>query len=129
MDKTMGGVYEPSQSFYRSYWSRVKKKLANALRLAHDRQPLNKVNIRNAGVSPKLNELVEPSAGAQCYSIFDWFCNDDACSIAQDAQDARTIFSSSLEPLELASTPMGYTNTSAKFQTEHGVYFEARDSG
>ena len=45
MDKTMGGVYEPSQSFYRSYWSRVKRKLANALRLAHDRQPLNKVNI------------------------------------------------------------------------------------
>jgi hypothetical protein len=98
MDKTMGGVYEPRQSLYQSNWSRVKKKFANALRLVHNRHLLNKVNIRHASISPKLNKLVELSAGA-------------------------------LEPLELASMPMGYTNTPAKFQIEHGVYFEARDSG
>jgi hypothetical protein len=73
-DKIAAGVYEPSQSFYRSPWFCVKKKEAGKLCIVHDLQPLNAVTIRNAKVPPILDDFVEPFAGRQCYTIFDLYC-------------------------------------------------------
>jgi hypothetical protein len=42
--KINAGVYEPSQSEYRSHWFCVLKKNGK-LRLVHDLQPLNKISI------------------------------------------------------------------------------------
>ena len=43
-EKMAAGVYEPSQSSYRSRWFCVLKKNGK-LRIVHDLQPLNKVSI------------------------------------------------------------------------------------
>lgn len=114
-DKIAGGVYEPSQSSYRSSWFCVQKKTANSLRVVHDLQPLNEVSIRDAGVPPKLDDFVEPFAGAQCYSVFDLFCGFDARKLAPQSRDLTT-FLTPLGPLRLTSMPMGYTNSPAEFQ-------------
>ncbi|KIM35529.1 hypothetical protein M413DRAFT_14527, partial [Hebeloma cylindrosporum] len=51
-DKINSGVYEPSNSSYRSRWFCVLKKDGKSLRLVHDLQPLNAVAIRDSGVPP-----------------------------------------------------------------------------
>ena len=49
-DKIASGVYEPSNSSYRSRWFCIVKKDGKSLRLVHDLQPLNKVSIRDPSV-------------------------------------------------------------------------------
>lgn len=114
-DKIKAGVYEPSQSSYRSSWFCVRKKTANSLRIVHDLQPLNEVSIKDAGVPPKLDDFVEPFAGAQCYTVFDLFCGFDARKLALESRDLTT-FLTPLGPMRLTSMPMGYTNSPAEFQ-------------
>jgi hypothetical protein len=75
--KINAGVYEPSQSAYRSRWFCVLKKNGK-LRLVHDLQPLNKISIRDAGLIPIIDDFVESFAGAQCYTVFDLFWGFDA---------------------------------------------------
>ena len=48
--KIESGIYEPSNSSYRSRWFCVKKKDGKSLRLVHDLQPLNAVSIKDAAV-------------------------------------------------------------------------------
>jgi hypothetical protein len=61
--KIDAGVYEASQSAYRSRWFCVIKKNGK-LRIVHDLQPLNKVTIRDAGLPPILDDFVEPDSQA-----------------------------------------------------------------
>ncbi len=70
--KIEAGVYEASQSSYRSQWFCILKK-NGTLRLIHDLQPLNKVSIRDAGLIPEPDEFIEPYGGCQCYTMFDMF--------------------------------------------------------
>jgi hypothetical protein len=70
--KIEAGVYEPSESSYRSRWFCVVKKNGK-LRIVHDLQPLNKVTIRDAGMLPIIDDFVEGFAARQCYSVFDLF--------------------------------------------------------
>ena len=50
--KIEAGVYEPSNSSYRSRWFCVVKKDRKSLRIVHSLEPLNKVTIKHAGVTP-----------------------------------------------------------------------------
>jgi hypothetical protein len=75
--KIEAGVYEQSQSSYRSQWFVVQKKNGK-LRIVHDLQPLNKITIRDAGMLPILDDFVENFAGRQCYTVFDLFWGFDA---------------------------------------------------
>ncbi|EGN95250.1 hypothetical protein SERLA73DRAFT_38753, partial [Serpula lacrymans var. lacrymans S7.3] len=75
-DKIKAGVYEPSQSSYRSKWFCVQKKNGKIC-IIHDLQPLNAVTIKNSGVPPILDDFVEPFAGSQCYTVFDLFWGFD----------------------------------------------------
>ncbi|KAJ7931962.1 hypothetical protein B0H13DRAFT_2308111 [Mycena leptocephala] len=59
------GVYEHSQSAYRSRWF----------------CPLNKVTVRDAGVLPLLDEFVQPYAGCQIFTVFDLFSGFDARTV------------------------------------------------
>jgi len=43
--KLTAGVYEPSNSSYRSHWFCVLKKVTNALQLVHSLEPLNRITI------------------------------------------------------------------------------------
>lgn len=113
-EKISAGVYEPSQSSYRSRWFCVLKKNGK-LRIVHDLQPLNKVSIRDAGLPPILDDFVEPFAGCQCYTVFDLFWGFDARKVHPQCRDL-TAFLTPLGLLRITSIPMGYTNSPAEFQ-------------
>ena len=55
--KLEAGVYERSNSSYRSQWFAVLKKDGKSLRLVHSLEPLNKVTIAHSGVPPATEEL------------------------------------------------------------------------
>jgi hypothetical protein len=71
-DKFAAGVYEHSDASYRSPWFCVKKK-NGSLRIVHDLQPLNAVTIRNSGIPPLADQLIETMAGRSCYTMLDLF--------------------------------------------------------
>lgn len=113
-EKIAAGIYEPSQSSYRSRWFCVLKK-SGKLRLVHDLQPLNKVTIRDAGLPPNLDNFVEPFAGRQCYSVFDLYWGFDARKVHPKSRD-MTAFLTPLGLLRITSLPTGFTNSPAEFQ-------------
>jgi RNase H-like domain found in reverse transcriptase/Integrase zinc binding domain len=112
--KKSEGVYEDSQSSYRSRWFCVLKK-NGTLRIVHDLQPLNKVTIKEAGLPPIIDDFVEPFAGRQCYTVFDLFWGFDARKVHPASRDLTT-FSTPLGPYRITSLPMGFTNSPAEFQ-------------
>jgi len=114
-DKIAAGVYEPSQSSYRSPWFCVKKKDSGKVRIVHDLQPLNAISIRDAEVPPILDNFVEPFAGRQCYTVFDLYWGFDARRIHEKSRDL-TAFLTPLGLLRITALPMGYTNSPAEFQ-------------
>lgn len=112
--KIEAGVYEQSQSSYRSQWFVVQKKNGK-LRIVHDLQPLNKIAIRDAGTLPVLDEFVENFGGHQCYTVFDLFWGFDARKIHPKSRDL-TAFMTPLGLLQIISLPTGFTNSPAEFQ-------------
>jgi hypothetical protein len=112
--KIEAGVYEPSQSSYRSRWFCVLKKNGK-LRIVHDLQPLNKVTIRDAGMLPIVDDFVDGFAGRQCYTVFDLFWGFDARKIHPISRDL-TAFMTPLGLLRITSLPTGFTNSPAEFQ-------------
>jgi hypothetical protein len=57
------GVFEPSNSSYRSCWFCVVKKDGVSLRIVQSLEPLNAVTIQRSGVPPLSEHLVEHFAG------------------------------------------------------------------
>ena len=113
-EKIVAGVYEPSQSSYRSKWFCVLKK-SGKLRIVHDLQPLNQVTIRETGLPPNLDSFVEPFAGRQCYTVFDLYWGFDARKVHPKSRDI-TAFLTPLGLLRITSLPTGFTNSPAEFQ-------------
>ena len=112
--KIAAGVYEQSQSSYRSRWFVVLKK-SSKLRIVHDLQPLNGITIRDAGMLPIVDDFVEGFAGRQCYTVFDLFWGFDARKIHPQSRDL-TAFMTPLGLLQITSLPTGFTNSPAEFQ-------------
>ena len=113
-EKIDAGVYEPTQSSYRSKWFCVKKK-DNKLRMVHDLQKLNSVTIRDTGVPPILDEFVESFAGKPIYSVLDMYWGFYARIMDPESRDL-TAFQTPLGTLQIVSLPMGFTNSPAEFQ-------------
>ena len=61
--KLEAGVYEPSNSSYRSRWFCVVKKDGKSLQIVHSLEPPNKVTIEHAGVTPSTDQIGEHFAG------------------------------------------------------------------
>lgn len=112
--KISHGVYEHSQSAYRSRWFCVLKK-NGSLRIVHDLQPLNKVSVRDAGVPPILDEFVQPYAGCQIFTVFDLYSGFDARTVDPRSRDI-TAFMTPLGLLRLTCLPQGFTNSPTEFQ-------------
>jgi hypothetical protein len=104
-DKTAAGVYECSDASYRSRWFCVKKK-SGALRLVHDLQPLNGVTIRNSGVTPGAEQVIEAMAGRACYSMLDLFVGYDHRTLDVASRDLTTI-QSPIGAMRLTCLPQG----------------------
>ncbi len=75
--KIDSGVYEPSNSSYRSRWFCVLKKDGKSLRLVHSLEPLNAVTIQQSGVTPIPKHLAEKFGGRTCGAMFPLYVGSD----------------------------------------------------
>ena len=108
--KIDAGVYEPSNSSYRSRWFCVLKKDGKSLRLVHSLEPLNEVTIAHSGVPPATEMLAAQFAGRSCGGMFDLYVGYDERTLAEDSRDLTT-FQTPFGALRLVTLPMGWTNS------------------
>ena len=122
-NKIASGVYEASNSSYRSNWFCVPKKNGK-IRLVHNLQPLNRVTIRDSAVPPFTEQLAERFGGRACYGVLDLFVAFDQRKLDLRSRDLTT-FSTPLGTFRLTAIPMGWTNS---FQIMQGdVTFALKD--
>jgi hypothetical protein len=69
--KLVVGIYEPSNSSYRSQWFCVLKKDSKALCPVHSLKPLNRVTIQHSSVPPIPKHLAEQFCGRACSGMLD----------------------------------------------------------
>ena len=108
--KMDAGVYEPSNSSYRSRWFCVLKKDGVNLRLVHSLEPLNEVTIQHSGVPPATENLAAQFAGRSCGGLFDLYVGYDERTLAESSRDLTT-FQTPFGALRLVTLPMGWTNS------------------
>ena len=108
--KLDAGVYEPSNSSYRSRWFCVLKKDGVSLRLVHSLEPLNEVTIQHSGVPPATETLAAQFAGRACGGMFDLYVGYDERTLAESSRDYTT-FQTPFGALRLVTLPMGWTNS------------------
>ena len=108
--KLEAGVYEPSNSSYRSRWFCVVKKDGTSLRIVHSLEPLNKVTIKHAGVTPFTDQIGEHFAGRACGGMLDLYIGYDERGLSEPSRDLTT-FQSPFGTLRLVTLPMGWTNS------------------
>lgn len=108
--KIDAGVYEPSNSSYRSRWFCVVKKDGKSLRLVHSLEPLNKVTIAHSGLPPATEELATHFSGRACSGILDLYVGYDERQLAESSRDLTT-FQTPFGALRLVTLPMGWTNS------------------
>ncbi|SJL18605.1 uncharacterized protein ARMOST_22202 [Armillaria ostoyae] len=104
------GVYEPSNSSYRSRWFCIIKKDGKSLRLIHSLEPLNAVTIKHSGVPPATDELAEHFAGRSCGATLDLYVGYDERTLDEGSRDMTT-FQTPFGALRLVTLPMGWTNS------------------
>jgi Integrase zinc binding domain/RNase H-like domain found in reverse transcriptase len=108
--KIEAGVYEPSNSSYRSKWFCVLKKDGKSLRLVHSLEPLNQVTIAHSGLPPATEELADEFAGRSCGGMFDLYVGYDERMLHKDSRDYTT-FQTPYGAMRLVTLPMGWTNS------------------
>ena len=108
--KIKAGVFEPSNSSYRSRWFCVVKKDGSSLRMVQSLEPLNAVTIQHSGVPPFTEQLVEQFAGRACGAMLDLYVGYDERALADSSRDYTT-FQSPFGALRLTTLPMGWTNS------------------
>jgi hypothetical protein len=108
--KIKAGVYEPSNSSYRSRWFCVVKKDGKSLRLVHSLEPLNAVTIQHSGVPPFTEQIAEHFAGRACGAMLDLYVGYDERILAPSSRDYTT-FQTPFGALRLVTLPMGWSNS------------------
>jgi hypothetical protein len=108
--KIDAGVYEASNSSYRSRWFSVLKKGGANLRLVHSLEPLNAVTIQHSGVTPHTEQIAEQFAGRACGGILDLYVGYDERALDERSRDYTT-FQTPFGALRLTTLPMGWTNS------------------
>ena len=103
-------VYEPSNSLYWSCWFCVDKKDRKSLCKVHNLEPLNKVTIKHAGITPFTDQIGEHFAGHVCGGMLDLYVGYDKQGISAESCDL-TMFQSPFGALQLVTLPMGWTNS------------------
>ena len=88
--KLEAGVYEPSNSSYRSRWFCIVKKDGKSLRIVHSLEPLNKVTIKHAGVTPFTDQIREHFAGRACGRMLDLYVGYDERGLSESSRDLTT---------------------------------------
>ena len=119
-DQRQAGKYELSSSSYRSAVFAVEKK-DGKLRLVHDLQPLNRVTIRDAGLPPRMEDIIENLKGRSFYFVADLKSGYDAVPLKDESRDLTAFHAYDLGLMRLTSLPQGYTNSMIEFcrRTSH----------
>ena len=107
--KIDAGVYERSNSSYRSQWFTVLKK-GGKLCIVHSLEPLNAVTIQHSGVPPLTEQLAEHFAGRACGGILDLYIGYDERALDERSRDYTT-FQTPFGAFRLVTLPMGWTNS------------------
>ena len=110
------GLYEQSFSSYSSPVFCVKKQ-DGKLRIVHDLQKLNKVTIKDAGLPPSPEELIESFTGRACYGLGDIMGGYDERELAPESRPLTT-FETPLGRFQLTRLPQGATNSVAVYQAQ-----------
>ena len=76
----------------------------------HSLEPLNKVTIKHAGVTPFTDQIGEHFAGRACGRMLDLYVGYDKRGLSESSQDLTT-FQSPFSMLRLITLPMGWTNS------------------
>ena len=108
--KIKAGVYEPSNSSYRSRWFCVVKKDGKSLRIVHSLEPLNAVTIAHSGIPPATEDLAAHFSGRAAGGCLDLYVGYDERLIAESSRDLTT-FQTPFGALRLVTLPMGWTNS------------------
>jgi hypothetical protein len=108
--KIEAGVYEPSNSSYRSRWFCVTKKDGKSLRSVHSLEPLNKVTIQHSGVVPIPEHITEQFGGRACGGMLDLYVAFDERKVAESSRDLTT-FQTPFSALRIVTLPMGWMNS------------------
>ena len=108
-EKMNAGVYEPSNSSYRTRWFTVLKPNGSR-RIVHSLEPLNAVTIQHSGLPPATEVLAEHFAGRSVTALLDLFVGFDNRNIAESSRDYTT-FQTPYGPMRLVKLPMGWTNS------------------
>src|SRR5271170_5331815 len=108
--KMDAGVYEPSNSSYRSRWFCVLKKDGKSLRLVHSLEPLNEVTIAHSGLPPATETLAAQFAGHACGGMLDLCVGYEERTLSESSRDLTT-FQTPFGALRLVTLPMGWTNS------------------
>ena len=83
-DQRQAGKYELSSSSYCSAIFAIEKKNGK-LRLVHDLQPLNHVTIRDAGLPPRMEDIIENLKGRSFYFVADLKSGYDAVPLKDES--------------------------------------------
>lgn len=109
-EKIKAGVWEPSNSSYRSRWFCVLKKDGKSLRIVHSLEPLNAVSIAHSGLPPNIEELAGRCAGLACGTTMDLYVGYDERLLDESSRDLTT-FQTPFGAMRLVTLPMGWTNS------------------
>ena len=122
--KIDAGVYEPSNSAYRTKFFGVLKKDGKSIRLVHSLEPLNAVTIAHSGLPPATDEMASHFAGRACGAVLDLYSGYDHRDLAESSRDFTT-FQTPFGALRIVKLPMGWTNSVPIFHDD--VTFILRD--
>ena len=103
------GIYECSNSSYRSHWFCVAKKEADAICPIHSLEPLNAVMIQHSSITPFTKQITEQFAGHACRGMLDLYVGYDERMLTETSHDYTT-FQTPYGALCLTKLPMGWTD-------------------
>jgi hypothetical protein len=108
--KLAAGIYEPSNSSYRSQWFCILKKDGKSLHPVHSLELLNRITSQHSGIPPIPEHLAEQFGRCACGGTLDLYVGYDKRLIAETSQDYTT-FQTPFGALRLVTLPMGWTNS------------------
>jgi hypothetical protein len=108
-NKIDAGVFEPSNSSYRSRWFCVLKKDEKLLHIVQSLEPLNQVTIQHSGVPPYTEQVAENFSNRVCNSMMDLFVGYDERTLATSSHNYTT-FQMPYGAMQLTALPMGWMN-------------------
>jgi hypothetical protein len=89
-DKRASGVYELSNTTYRSRWFCMIKHDGSSLHVVHDLRLFNTISIGDVSVPPIMEQLVESFGACACYASLDLFVAYDQHVVHPESQDPTT---------------------------------------